>query len=128
MSAAAAELAQRTMAILDRWQLSREEIVAVLHLPARTRARQLDRYRAGEALPNEAPLRARAEHIAGIDDALRTSFPRNVGIAARWLGTPHRRFRNRTPLALMLEDGIDGLCRVRAELDCAFAQTRTHGA
>ena len=100
---ARADAARRVMAILDRWH-------------------------AGCALPDAPPVAARAEHIAGIDAALRTSFPRNAGIAAHWLATPHRRFRNRAPLALMLEDGIGGLCRVRAELDCAFAQTQSDGS
>ena len=118
-------LARRTMEILDGWQLNRDEIVAILALSARTRGRQLDRFRGGEALPDEAPLLTRAEHISGIADALRTSFPRNAGIAARWLSTPHRRFRGRAPLALMLEDGVDGLCRVRAELDCSFSWSRS---
>ena len=118
-------LARRTMEILDGWQLNRDEIVAILALSARTRGRQLDRFRDGEALPDEAPLLTRAEHISGIADALRTSFPRNTGIAARWLSTPHRRFRGRAPLALMLEDGVNGLCRVRAELDCSFSWSRS---
>ena len=123
--AARARLARRTMEILDGWRLSRDEIVAILALSARTRGRQLDRFRGGAALPDEAPLLTRAEHIAGIADALRTSFPRNAGIGARWLSTPHRRFRGRAPLALMLEDGVNGLCRVRAELDCSFSWSRS---
>ena len=36
-----------------------------------------------------------------------------------------RRFRGRAPLALMLEDGVNGLCRVRAELDCSFSWNRS---
>ena len=123
--AARGRLARRTMQILDGWHLNRDEIVTILALSARTRGRQLDRFRGGAALPDEAPLLARAEHIAGIADALRTSFPRNGSIAACWLTTPHRRFRGRAPLALMLEDGVNGLCRVRAELDCSFSWNRS---
>ena len=120
-------LARRTMAILDGWRLNSDEIVTILALSAKTRGRQLDRFRGGAALPDETPLLTRAEHIAGIADALRTSFPRNASIAACWLTTPHRRFRGRAPLALMLEDGVNGLCRVRAELDCSFSWNRSQG-
>ncbi len=119
------QMARQTMAVLDQWQLNTDEIVAILDLPASTRGTQLERYRRGAELPDEAPLLTRAQHIVGIADALRTSFPRNSRIGARWLVTPHRRFRRRTPLSLMLEDGINGLCRVRAELDCSFSWTRS---
>ena len=129
MSAASEEsrvrMARQTMAVLDQWQLNTDEIVTILALPKKTRGTQLERFRRGEALPNETPLMVRAEHIVGIADALRTSFPRNSRIGARWLVTPHRRFRKRTPLSLMLEDGVNGLCRVRAELDCSFSWTRS---
>lgn len=123
MNATPDATASKTMEILDHWQLSREEIVALLQLPERTRGRQLEHYRAGQALPDNAAVQVRVEHISGIADALRTSFPRNRAFGARWLVTPHRRFDNRTPLSLMLEDGEEGLCRVRAELDCAWSQT-----
>ena len=121
-------MARRTMAVVDQWQLNADEIVALLDLPKRTRRTQLERFRRGEALPDNPPLMVRAEHIVGIADALRTSFPRNSRIGARWLVTPHRRFRKRTPLSLMLEDGVNGLCRVRAELDCSFSWTRSQEA
>ncbi len=121
-------MARQAMAALDQWRLNTDEIVAILALPEKTRGAQLERFRHGEALPNDPPLMTRAEHIVGIADALRTSFPRNSRIGARWLVTPHRRFRKRTPLSLMIEDGVNGLCRVRAELDCSFSWTRSQEA
>ena len=114
-------MAPQIITILDQWQLNTDEIVTILDLPSKTRGRQIEHYRRGQALPDQQTVLTRAEHIAGIADALRTSFPRNPGIAARWLATPLRRFRSRTPLSLMLEEGINGLCRVRAELDCSFS-------
>ena len=120
-----ARMARQTMAVLDQWQLNTDEIVTLLALPKKTRSTQLERFRRGEALPDDPPLIVRAEHIVGIADALRTSFPRNSRIGARWLVTPHRRFRKQTPLSLMLEDGVNGLCRVRAELDCSFSWRRS---
>ena len=117
-------MARQVMAALDQWSLNTDEIVSLLALSGKARRRQLDQFRSGKPLPNQPSILTRAQHIIGIADALRTSFPRNDKIGARWLVTPHRRFRSRTPLSLMLEDGINGLCRVRAELDCSFSWTR----
>ncbi len=117
-------MARQVMAALDQWSLSTDEIVSLLDLSGATRRRQLDQFRSGKPLPEVSSLLTRAQHIIGIAEALRTSFPRNSKIGARWLVTPHRRFRSRTPLSLMLDDGINGLCRVRAELDCSFSWAR----
>jgi hypothetical protein len=37
-----------------------------------------------------------------------------------WLQKPHRRFQQRSPLAVMLDEGTDGLMKVRIEVDCAY--------
>jgi hypothetical protein len=37
-----------------------------------------------------------------------------------WLHQPHRRFRGLTPMQLMLSEGLDGIMRVRVEVDCAW--------
>ncbi len=119
------QLARHVMTVLDQWSLNTDEIVTLLALSGKAQRRQLDRFRAGKPLPDDPKLMTRVHHILGIADALRTSFPRNSKIGARWMVTPHRRFRSRTPLSLMLEDGVNGLCRVRAELDCSFSWRRS---
>jgi hypothetical protein len=52
---------------------------------------------------------------------LRTTYPLNSRIGLIWLRKPHRRLTHRTPLATILEDGMDGLRSVRAELDCSYS-------
>ena len=42
-------------------------------------------------------------------------------MSEKWLKTQHRRFDNETPLSVIVGQGIDGLCKVRSELDCTFA-------
>ena len=42
-------------------------------------------------------------------------------MAEKWMKTENRRFNNNTPLHIILEEGVNGLCKVRSELDCTFA-------
>ena len=109
------------MKVLDSWNLTTEQTVQILGLSSQTKKRQLDKYRTLKAFPKEELIVKRLSHVVGISDALRTTFPRNVNMSEKWMKTQHRRFNNETPLSIILEQGIDGLCRVRAELDCTFA-------
>ncbi|MCK5091375.1 MAG: DUF2384 domain-containing protein, partial [Gammaproteobacteria bacterium] len=76
-------------------------------------------------LPDKANIMERVVHVLGIDDALRTTFPRNHKMGAHWLRKPHRRFNRRTPLSVILQDGLNGLISVRADVDCAFAWSKS---
>ncbi|MEJ2115258.1 MAG: MbcA/ParS/Xre antitoxin family protein [Gammaproteobacteria bacterium] len=115
------EITRQIMRILDEWELSGKDIIKLLGLPSKTRLRYLDRFRDGEAFPASQTTYERIEHIAGIADALRTSFPRNAHMGILWMHTPHRRFQNQPPLTLLSEQGLNGLRMVRSELDCAFS-------
>ncbi len=113
-------IARNTMRVLDEWGLDGNEIIQILALPINTRVRHLEKFRNGNPFPSNSITINRIEHIAGIADALRTTFPRNSHMGFRWLRTPHRRFRNKTPMETML-NSENGLLRVRSELDCAYA-------
>ena len=113
-------ITQITMRLMDDWGLESKQIIKLLDLPRNIRTRHLDKFRNGDAFPESVETQQRIEHIAGIADALRTSYPRNMHMASRWLNTPHRRFKNRTPLATMV-DSESGLLEVSSELDCAYA-------
>ena len=114
-------ITRSVMLILDNWGLESEQIVAVLGLSSGTRKRQLDKYRSSQAFPVDANLLKRLEHIIGISDALRTTFPRNQNMASGWLNTKHRRFKDQTPLEIMMKEGTPGLSKIRSELDCTYA-------
>ena len=109
------------MQVLDSWNLTTEQTVQVLGLSSQTKKRQLDKYRTLKSFPKDEAIIKRLSHVVGISDALRTTFPRNINMSEKWMKTQHRRFNNETPLSVILEQGIDGLCKVRAELDCTFA-------
>ena len=101
------QLTNQMMQLLDSWGTSGDQKIVLLGLPDDMRARKLERFRKDEAFPDT--------------DALRTSYPRNIEMCARWMRQPHKRFENKTPLSVMVTKGLAGLIQVRAQLDCSFA-------
>ena len=63
----------------------------------------------------------RAQHLMGIADALRTYFPNSGHARSRFIRTHSRKFSQRTPLQIMVDDGVSGLIRIRSHLDCTYA-------
>jgi hypothetical protein len=115
-----ADLTRAIMAILDSWGLNGQAQMAVLNIPKGVPVRALRRYREGTAFPNEQQVYDRVEHIVGIADALRTSYPHNPAMGVVWLKQPNSRFQQRSPLQVIVEDGLEGLVAVRAHLDCSW--------
>lgn len=115
-------ITQGVMAYLDSWKLSAEQILAILGLTDTVKKRQLQGYRMGDrAFPVSDDLMVRIDHIIGIADALRTTFPFSDKMRLMWLRKPHRRFSKNTPLSvIMADEGTNGLMRVRVEVDCAY--------
>ncbi len=111
----------KVMESLDQWGLSGEQILAVLDFPEGHRSRHLQQYRKDTPLPDVDSINQRVVRLLGIIDALRTSYPRNMQMGPRWMRTPHRRMKDRTPVHTMLEDGEVGVITVLSELDCAYA-------
>lgn len=112
----------QALAQLADWQLSAEQIAQLLGLGADIKPRHLSSYLRGERqLPDSLELQTRLEHISGITEALATTFPFSLQMRIMWLRRPHRRFQQRTPLAVMLEEGVDGLQKVRMDVDCAYS-------
>ncbi len=114
-------ITKHVIRILDEWGLSAKDVISILALPIKTRTRHLERYRSGEPLPNTKEVAECVEHIAGIADALRTTYPRNAQMGIIWMRTPHKRFQNQSPIQILSKRGLRGLRIVRAELDCTFA-------
>ncbi len=106
---------------LDEWGLTGEQILVVLDFPDTERSRHLAKYRKDTPFPDDEKVACRVKFILGIIDALRTTYPRNLQMGARWMAVPHIRLNNRCPLQAMLEDGEVGVVAVLSELDCAYA-------
>lgn len=114
-------LAGMIIQLLDNWNIDSANQIAFLSLPEKTPLRAIRKYRQNTPFPESEELNEKIEHIIGIADALRTTFPRNAQMGAQWMNKPHRRFDGRTPIALMLEEGVKGFVTVRSQLDCSFA-------
>jgi hypothetical protein len=115
------DLGRMVVNMLDDWGIKPSDQVNVLALPDGTPARMLRRYHEDTPLPDNPDVLKRVEHLMGIADALRTTFPRNSSIGLLWLKQPCKRLRRRRPLDIMIEDGLSGLITVRTHLDCSFA-------
>lgn len=115
------DLGRLVINTLEEWGISATDQVAMLALPGKISGRHLRRYQDDTPLPDDPDVLKRVEHLLGIADALRTTFPRNDRIAVIWLNQPCRRLRRRRPVDIMREDGLSGLIAVRTHLDCSFA-------
>ncbi len=113
-------LTRLIMTILDEWGLSATEQLKVLNLPEKTPTRALRKYRTGVSFPKTQEVYERLEHIVGIFEALRTSYPHNKQMAMIWMNKCNKHFVTRSPIAVISEDGLQGLVQVRAHLDCTF--------
>jgi len=111
------QLSQMVMNILDDWQLSTDEQLALLGMPEDTRSRELTRLRHGSPYPEDNLLIDRARHLIGIHESLHVIFPHNRNMPAFWLRHRNRQFPN-SPLSVMLDDGVSGMHRVWCYLDC----------
>ena len=112
---------QKVMNALDEWGLNGDQILAVLDFPKTERSRHLAKYRKDTPFPEDEKVSSRVVFLLGIIDALRTTYPRNTQMGARWMAESHIRLKNRCPLQAMLEDGENGVVAVLSELDCAYA-------
>ncbi len=114
-------LTQAVVTHMDEWKISAEEMLSVLGLSDEAKTRHLNAYRQGsKSLPQESDVLKRIDHIVGISDALRTTFPFSSQMRVMWLQKPHRRFSKRTPLGVILDEGVNGLQKVRIEVDCTY--------
>jgi hypothetical protein len=89
----------------------------LLGLPEKDAGRRFRRYRLGTALPDDREIWTRVALLLRIDGAANQLFPHSALSANLWVTTPNRRFAGKTPLALMLEQGLEGISRVERALD-----------
>ncbi|MCW9031838.1 MAG: DUF2384 domain-containing protein [Gammaproteobacteria bacterium] len=113
-------LTTRIMAILDGWGMSSADIISLLALPEKTPTRALRRYRENTPFPVTPELSERIEHIIGITDALRTSYPHNPQMGKIWIRQRSKKLQNQIPLQIIVENGLDGVIEVRKHLDCSY--------
>jgi hypothetical protein len=111
-------LAKMTMQLLDHWDLSTEDQLALLGLASSNRS-ALGRYRQGEPIGQNIDQYERVGHLLGIHKNLRLLFPRNKDYLYGWMKTKNKAFENQTPVEVVKELGFMGLLMVRSYLDRA---------
>lgn len=114
-------LTRTIISLLESWGIGASEQIAILALPGDVSPRNMRRFQMDTPFPDDPDVLERIEHLIGIADALRTTFPRNPQMGPLWMHRRNKHFRRRTPVALMVEDGLDGVIAVRTHLDCSFA-------
>jgi hypothetical protein len=119
--AARLRMANQVMELFEQWRVPLDDQHALLGLPDSIRKRHLYRFAEDQPLPDDEQVMQRAEHMMGIADALRTYFPNSVHARSRFMRAHSKKFSKRVPLQIMVEDGVSGLIRIRAHLDCTYA-------
>lgn len=113
-------LTKGIMEILDGWGMSANEIIAILALPEKTPTRALRRFRENTPFPLTTEVEERLEHIIGITDALRTSYPHNPNMGKIWMRQRSKKLNNQIPLNIIIDDGLQGIVEIRKHLDCSY--------
>jgi hypothetical protein len=111
------DLARVLSALFDRWGLSAEMQLSLLGMSPESR-KLLAQYRRGErALPNSRDTLDRAGYLLGIHKGLRLLFPEDETMRFSWVARRNTLLDERTPLAVMVEDGMLGLMRIARFVD-----------
>lgn len=113
-------LATNLIALLNDWGVSNADKVILLALPVGTKARAITQYQQGTPFPDDENVHTRVAHFIGIAEALRLAYPRNIQGGKLWLTRPNKHFNQRTPLSVMIEDGLVGITAVRMRIDCSY--------
>ncbi len=114
------ELTRGILGMLDDWDVAAKDQLTMLGMD-NVPAREVKRLRENRPLPDDPAIMQRVEHLIAIADALRTTYPFSKRMGKLWMHKANRKFRQRTPVATMVEDGIVGLVSVRSYLDCSYS-------
>lgn len=101
--------------ITRAWQLTVDEARGLLGWPAPS---TFHKYKSGDVGTLSYDMLTRLSLILGIYKALQVLYPEPL-FADRWMKMPNTNplFAGQPPLSLMIDDGLDGLYRVRRLLD-----------
>ena len=111
------DLARVVAALFGKWELPGETQLALLGLSPESR-KLLAQYRRGErALPNTRDTLDRAGYLLGIHKGLRLLFPEDPALRYGWVRRRNALLGDRTPLDVMLADGLVGLARIARFVD-----------
>lgn len=99
--------------VLDDWGLPADQQLALLGLDAESAPGGIMAFRNGTPLPEGEEIDARVRTLLGIASSLQHVLPHTQGACDSWIHNPLRNFGGRTPLSYMLENGLEGMIRIR---------------
>ena len=108
-------LAKAVCRLFDLWGLDVASQSALLGLSPDSDASC--GFREGAALPDDQNLLERVIHLLTIHERLRLMLPHNRELAYRWPTVRNRAFDNRSPVELMVEQGLPGMVAVRGYIE-----------
>jgi len=108
-----AELTREVFQTLSAWKTNSAQQATLLGLSIET----LDRHRLDVSLPQDSETLSRVEALLAIDQSMCLVFPHTPDLARLWITTPSHLFGRRTPLEVMLAEGLTGIMDVRSLLD-----------
>lgn len=110
-------LTRKVLQVLADWELEPMVQAELLGLPQGQAGQIFRRLRHGAPLPDNREVWTRVALLLRLDNAIHQLFP-HCGYAANlWVTSPNPRCSNRTPLAVMLADGLDGIRRIERSVD-----------
>ena len=83
-------LSSMIIKLLDSWEVDSADKIKLLSLPDNTPTRSIRKYRNCTPFPENDVLLEKIEHLIGIADALRTTYPRNMHMGPQWMNKPHQ--------------------------------------
>jgi len=108
------------MSEFDAWGLTADDVIRLLQLPDGTPKRAMRQYRENTSFPTVAAVDDRLEHIIGIINALRTSYPHNRNMCSFWMKQVNKRFDNQSPVSFLKSKDLLALIAIRKHLDCSY--------
>ncbi|KGO99725.1 MbcA/ParS/Xre antitoxin family protein [Novilysobacter defluvii] len=111
------DLARTVTSLFDKWGLEGEQQAQLLGMPGNG-PEACAEYRAGQqALPDEPETLDRVGYLLGIHAGLRLLFPEDEAIRFGWVKMRNQSLDGRTPLDVMLSEGLVGVARVARLVD-----------
>lgn len=110
-------LAKLTMNLFAFWSLSTTQQLTLLGMSPSSRV-LLTKYRNGEPLPMSRDVRDRVGWLLSVHKALALLYPKNEELRAGWVKMKNEVFGGKTPLEVMIAEGLIGIARVSRYLDC----------
>ena len=110
-------LSRKVLQVLADWGMEPMDQCELLGLPQGEAGRVFRQLRQGASLPESREVWTRVALLLRLDNAIHQLFPHCAYAANLWVTSPNPRCSHRTPLEIMLADGLEGIRRIERSVD-----------